>query len=80
MYVLQCGDFSDIISWTDNGLAFKVESALKLEDTVLPAIFKDAKFSSFRRKVRRNSEIRLCRLPLHCAVEGTLCLTQIPLL
>jgi len=53
MYVLQCGDFSDIISWTDNGLAFKVESALKLEDTVLPAIFKDAKFSSFRRKLNR---------------------------
>ena len=50
MYVLQCGDFSDIISWTDNGSAFKVVDPSKLEDTVLPAIFKDAKFSSFRRK------------------------------
>ena len=51
MYVLECGDFADIISWTRSGMSFKVERPSELEARVLPAIFKDAKFSSFRRKV-----------------------------
>lgn len=53
MYVLECGDFTDIISWSRNGLSFKVERPNQLETRVLPAIFKDAKFSSFRRKLNR---------------------------
>jgi len=53
MYVLQCGDYNDIITWTPSGLAFVILNPVAFEKIVLPQIFKEAKFSSFQRKVSR---------------------------
>lgn len=53
MYILdECPEFHDILSWTQDGLAFIIYDAISFEEKVLPAIFKEAKFSSFLRKVR----------------------------
>ena len=52
MYALQCGDYNDIIVWYPNGEAFVVVDPKAFEQRVLPDIFKEAKFSSFDRKVR----------------------------
>ena len=51
MYALECGDYADILSWTQDRLSFKIENPALFEEKVLPSIFKDAKFSSFQRKV-----------------------------
>lgn len=75
MYVLECGDFADIISWTRSGMSFKVDRPSELEARVLPAIFKDAKFSSFRRKVSHLElycSYFLSRLHYRKAKEGKL--------
>ena len=53
MYVLQCGDYDDIIGWAPSGLAFVIMHPSAFEETVLPEIFKEAKFSSFQRKLKR---------------------------
>ena len=52
MYAIECGDYEGILSWNHGGLSFKIERQREFEETVLPEIFKDAKFASFRRKVR----------------------------
>jgi hypothetical protein len=54
MYTLECGDYNDILSWNSNGSSFKIEDRDLFEMKVLPEIFKDAKFSSFRRKVSKS--------------------------
>lgn len=51
MYAIECGDYRDIIDWSPSGLAFIIINPKKFENTVLPDIFKDAKFNSFDRKV-----------------------------
>lgn len=53
MYAIECGDYRDIIDWSPSGLAFIIINPKKFEKTVLPDIFKDAKFNSFDRKIKR---------------------------
>jgi hypothetical protein len=53
MYVLEdeAKQYEHIISWSKDGLSFIIHDTSQLEKEVLPNIFKDAKFSSFLRKV-----------------------------
>lgn len=53
MYVLECGYYTSIIDWAPSGLAFVVMDKDGLEKTVLPELFKEAKYSSFERKLKR---------------------------
>ena len=53
MYALECGCYEDIISWSPSGLAFVIMDPKRFEKEVLPELFKEAKFSSFDRKVRQ---------------------------
>lgn len=53
MYILQCGDYESIISWTLNGKSVIVKDTEVFVDTVLPTFFKQTKFDSFTRKMRR---------------------------
>jgi len=51
MYVLECGHYSEIIAWNPEGGSFTILKTNEFEERVLPEIFKEAKFSSFQRKV-----------------------------
>jgi hypothetical protein len=51
MYALECGDYNDILSWNVDGDSFNIHNAKLFEEQVLPELFKEAKFASFRRKV-----------------------------
>ena len=53
MYALECRSYSQIIDWAPSGLAFVIMDKKNFENTVLPEIFKEAKFSSFERKLKR---------------------------
>lgn len=53
MYVLECGDYLDVISWSHDGLSFMILDTTDFEEKVLPDIFKEAKFTSFQRKLYR---------------------------
>ena len=53
MYLLdECKEYQHIISWHEDGLSFIIHDANAFELKVLPKIFKEARFSSFLRKVR----------------------------
>ena len=52
MYALESGCYDDIMSWSPSGLAFVIMNPSSFEKKVLPDLFKEAKFSSFDRKVR----------------------------
>ncbi len=54
MYVLECGEYDDAITWDPTGLSFIIINPKAFEKRVLPEIFKEAKFASFQRKVRSN--------------------------
>ena len=58
MYALECGCYDDIISWSPSGLAFVIMDPKRFEKEVLPDLFKEAKFSSFDRKVRAQISIQ----------------------
>lgn len=53
MYALQCGEFNEIIAWSIDGLSFCINNTLAFEQTILPILFKPAKFESFGRKLSR---------------------------
>lgn len=53
MYALDCGEYNDMIAWAGDGTYFKIIDRVALEKVVLPAIFKEAKCSSFLRKLYR---------------------------
>lgn len=53
LYVLECGEYDDIITWAPNGLSFVITDTKQFEDMVLPEVFKEAKFASFQRKLYR---------------------------
>jgi len=53
MYALQCGDYEDVISWTNNGISFVITDARAFTKRVLPALFKLGQFESFQRKLAR---------------------------
>ena len=52
MYALESGCYDEIMSWSPSGLAFVIVNPQSFEKKVLPDLFKEAKFSSFDRKVR----------------------------
>ncbi len=53
MYLLdECQEFQNIIAWAEDGHSFIVHDPNEFEEKVLPKIFKEARFSSFLRKVR----------------------------
>ena len=51
MYILQCGDYESIISWSGNAVI--VKNIQLFVETVLPTFFKQSKFDSFTRNLRR---------------------------
>lgn len=54
MYVLDtCKDLKDVVSWSEDGESFFVYDPLTFEVQVLPKMFKEAKFTSFLRKLTR---------------------------
>jgi hypothetical protein len=53
MYTLECGDYDHLVEWAFNGRSFVVKNTDEFSVTVLPALFKEAKFDSFARKMRR---------------------------
>lgn len=53
MYVVECGEFNDIIAWSNDGLSFCINNTLAFEKAVLPVVFKAAKWESFARKLAR---------------------------
>lgn len=55
MYALECGDYNHIITWSfvDRGLSFFILDTSAFAKHVLPALFKEAKFDSFQRKLYR---------------------------
>ncbi len=66
MYVLECGHYSEIIAWNPEGKSFTILKTNEFEERVLPEIFKEAKFSSFQRKVSPIVSVRF----LHVAFNG----------
>jgi len=58
MYVLECGHYSEIIAWNPEGKSFAILKTNEFEERVLPEIFKEAKFSSFQRKLTRWSFVK----------------------
>jgi hypothetical protein len=54
MYVLdERPEFRHIVLWADDGLSFIIHNPKSFEEEILPTVFKEARFSSFLRKVRR---------------------------
>lgn len=53
MYALESGCYDEIMSWSPSGLAFVIMNPQSFEKKVLPDLFKEAKFSSFDRKIKR---------------------------
>jgi hypothetical protein len=53
MYVLECGEYDEVLRWSKNGKSFVVVDAKHFEKMVLPALFKTSKFDSFVRKLSR---------------------------
>jgi hypothetical protein len=51
-YVLECGDYNDVISWTPDGNSFTVHDPEAFTAKVPAAVLREAKFSSFHRKVK----------------------------
>lgn len=51
MYLLECGDYDDIVCWSPDGQSFAIKNGKAFESIILPEIFKQAKLSSFLRKV-----------------------------
>jgi len=59
MYALDCGEYVNVICWSDDGKSFKIQDRSALEQVVLPQIFRVAKYSSFLRKLYRWGFVRL---------------------
>lgn len=53
MSILNNQELSDIITWHPNGKGFTVLDKIRLVTEVLPMYFKEAKFSSFNRRLKR---------------------------
>ena len=53
MYILGCGDYDEIIAWSLNGESVIVRNTQGFAESVLPIFFKQSKFDSFTRKMRR---------------------------
>jgi hypothetical protein len=53
MKVLSDERNADVIAWTSSGTAFRIENSKKFVSDILPRHFKNAKFSSFTRKLHR---------------------------
>lgn len=53
MYVLECGEYDEVLRWSKNGKSFVVVDSKHFERNVLPALFKTSKFDSFVRKLSR---------------------------
>lgn len=51
MYVLECGAYDDIVQWRANGRAFVVLNPKDFEKKILPELFREAKYTSFEKKV-----------------------------
>lgn len=47
----QNGEYSNLVSWNDDGTAFMIRDATQFANTVLPKYFKHNKISSFIRQV-----------------------------
>lgn len=53
MHILSLKETQNAIRWMPNGCAFCIVDSQELVDTVLPKFFKEAKYSSFTRKLNR---------------------------
>lgn len=53
MDILQNRDISDIASWLPNGRAFAIHDRTRFASEVLPVYFKEAKYSSYARRMKR---------------------------
>jgi len=53
MQILENDRLSDIIAWHPNGEGFIVNDKERLETEVLPSFFKEAKYTSFNRRLKR---------------------------
>ncbi len=51
MYILECGDYKDLIVWKPNGLSFDIINPKVFEKKVLRGICEGIKFTTFQRKV-----------------------------
>lgn len=51
MNALDCGNYSDCIRWTVDGLAFEILEPAVLEEKLLKEVFNGTKLHSFIRKV-----------------------------
>ena len=63
MKVLSNKEFSDIIAWTPSGKAFNIIQPKMFTSQILPSHFKQAKYSSFTRKLHRWGFMRHYRGP-----------------
>lgn len=53
MYILICGDYDEVIAWSLNGRAIVIKDTEEFVKKILPTFFKQSKFASFTRKMRR---------------------------
>ena len=51
LFVLMENNQSDMISWCEHGLSFRINDSDKFSCTILPKYFKHAKFTSFQRQL-----------------------------
>mmetsp|Transcript_2748 Transcript_2748/g.3148 ORF Transcript_2748/g.3148 Transcript_2748/m.3148 type:complete len:222 (-) Transcript_2748:223-888(-) len=58
MYILECEDYEDVLTWEPSGLSFVIIDPKEFQKRVLPEIFKGAKLSSFHRKLLRWSFVK----------------------
>ena len=53
MYAVQCGEFNDIVAWSNDGRSFCINDTDAFEKAVFPVVFKPSKWESFARKLAR---------------------------
>lgn len=81
---------TDIVSWVDNGTAFKVHDLKRFVDEIVPTYFKQSKYKSFQRQLyfygftRESSSVKKgCtpgsyRHPMFVRSKKSLCLSMAP--
>mmetsp|Transcript_3366 Transcript_3366/g.4935 ORF Transcript_3366/g.4935 Transcript_3366/m.4935 type:complete len:345 (-) Transcript_3366:61-1095(-) len=53
MKILSCKDYEDIVAWLPDGKSFRILNPKEFTATILPLHLKEAKYSSFKRKMHR---------------------------
>ena len=69
--ILEQDEYGHIVTWTDNGTAFKIEHVGMFTSKVIPRMFKHSNFASFVRQLNKYGFHKVSLQPLLYAVYWT---------